>query len=137
MRQPGVGAAQGLGHAGVAARESLDVHLVDHRLVEPAAERTVALPVEPIVDDDSLRHVSRAVPIVAFEIVPAEWIRKDSRLPDDVSGDRSGVGINQQFRRIAAVSLRGLPWAVHAEAVALSRTDAAQIAVPAESGPLP
>src|SRR5207248_2935299 len=81
---------------------------------------------------DRLRDVRRAVRIFALEIVAAERIRKQRGIPVDLSDDRAGVRVEQQFRRIAAEPLRRIPRAVNAEPVSLSRTDTAQIPMEAE-----
>jgi hypothetical protein len=116
--------------------EPFHVNFVDDRFVQLAKQRLIALPVEPVVDDDRFRHVRSAVGVVALEIVAAERIRKHRRRPVDLAADGARVRIDQQLRRIAAVSLSGIPGAVHAESVALAGADAAQVAVPAERGPL-
>src|SRR5690606_11789061 len=51
----------------------------------------------------------------------------------DLSVHRGGVGVEEQLRRVAAVTGRGVPRSVDAVAVALSRADAGEVAVPDES----
>ena len=116
--------------------EPFDVNLVDHRLVQLSTKRTIALPVEGIVDDDGLRHVRRVVIVVALQIVSAERIGKHRRIPLDPSGDGARIGIDEQLGRVAAESVCRIPWTVHAKPVALARTDAAKVGVPAERRPL-
>jgi hypothetical protein len=136
MREPGVGAADVLGNLRVPLREALEVHLVDDRLVQLAAERPVAAPVERAVDDDRLGHVRTAVGVVALQVVAAQRIGEHGRVPVDVPGDGAGIRIDEQLRRIAAVPLRRLPWTVDAKTVTLARADTGQVAVPAERGAL-
>ena len=90
-------------------REALDVHLVDDRLVQLPAQRAVAFPVERVVDDDGFRHERRAVGVVALQVVAAERVGEDRRVPPDVAGDRARVGIDQQLGGVAAMPLRRIP----------------------------
>ena len=136
MRQTRVRAAQMLWNLVAMLAESLDVNFVDHRLVQLSSGRAVAAPVEAVVNDDRLRNIRRAVAVVALKIIAPQRIRKDRVIPFDVAADRPGVGIDQQLRRIAALPLRWIPWAVHAETVALAGTDPREIRVPAECGAL-
>ena len=47
--------------ARLGAGESADVHFVDHRLVQTAAQMAIALPVELVVDHDAFRRAEDAV----------------------------------------------------------------------------
>ena len=132
MRDARIRAAQMLRHLAMQLAEALDVHFVDHRLVQLAPRRTIAAPVKRIVDDDRLRHERRAVAIVALQVVAAERIGKDSVVPLDAAGDRLCVRIHQQLCRIAALPLRRIPRAMHAISVLLPGANSRQVSVPAE-----
>ena len=137
--EAGVGAAQILAHAGMPLREALDVQLVDDGLVPRGLERPVALPVEAGVDDDAAGHRDRVVGLVRHlaPVRPGRPVREGVRgLPAHAAVDRLGVGIEQQLGGVEAVSALGCVGAVHAQAVALARADAGEVAVPVEGRPL-
>jgi hypothetical protein len=102
--------------------------------VQLAAQRTVAVPVERRVDDDRLGHERGAVRLLALKIVAAERVWEERGVPVDAAADRAGVRIEQQLRRVATVTVGRIPRPMHAETVALTRSDARQIAVEAERG---
>jgi hypothetical protein len=131
VRQAGVGAPKRLGDVGVRGREPLDVHLVDDRLVQRHVGCAVGAPVEVGADDHDLRHVRRAVGVVAA-IGVAEVVGEAGRVPVDAAVDGLGIGVEQQLVGIASLALGGIPRAVDPEAVALPDADARQVAVPAE-----
>ena len=66
--QPGVAAAQVLGHVRVELGEALDVQLVDHRLVPGGARRPVVAPGEGRVDHRRQRGEGGAVAVVEREV---------------------------------------------------------------------
>ena len=59
-------------------------------------------------------------------------IGKDRLVPVPHAFDGLGVGIHQQLVRVAPLALVGCPWAVHAVAVALARSNLRQVDVPAK-----
>jgi len=136
IREAGVGPAQVLWDAWMPLREALDVNFVDNSLMQSAAQRPVALPVEGVIDDDRSGHVRRAVAIVALEIVAAERVGKDGGGPLDLSGDRLRVRIHEELGGIAAMSPGRIPRAIDAETVALAGPDPRQVAMPGERGAL-
>ncbi len=129
VRQPGVRAAQALRHFRVALRQSLDVRLVDDRLVVGDVERVVALPVEERVDDHPEGHVPHGVVVVA-RVGITEVVAEQRLVPVDLAGRGLGVGVEQQLVGVAPKAALGVPRTVDAVAVALSRLDLRQVAVP-------
>jgi hypothetical protein len=117
VREAGVGAADLLGDVGVLLREALDVHLVDDGVRERGVQAGVVAPVEVAVGDDGLRHRRGRVGLVdalrVLHVVP------EQRLAPLVGAvDRGGVGVEEELRRVVPQPVRGVPRAVHAEAVA-------------------
>ena len=94
VREAGVGAADLLGHVGVQLREPLDVHLVDHGLLERYARRRVVAPFEAGVGDDAERHGPRRVGVVALlwlvHVVAEHCLR-----PGVLALDRRGVRVQE------------------------------------------
>ena len=138
-REAGVGAAKILAHLLVQLREALDVRLVDDRLVPRACRRTVVFPVErarrPRRTSGSRRRRPRRR---RRGRRPRRRARRASRSP---RGSRPGPRspsrrVDQQLRRVEALTLLGLVRSVHAVAVALARADAREVAVPVEDGVL-
>ena len=131
VREPGVGPAQLGRNLGVALGEAPDVQFVDHRLVPGAAQLAVAHPVEEGLLDDAVRHEGRALHVVAHVRTLCEGIGMHRLVEADHAVERLGVGVEQELGRVAAVAACRLPGAVHPEAVALSRDDRREVAVPA------
>jgi len=131
MSEPRIRATYRCWYPGVPFGESLQMHLVHDRLVQFPAQRAVAFPVERVVHDDRFRHERTTIRIVSHLIIAAEWVGKDRGVPVDVAGDRTRIGINQELCRIAPMSLRRVPRAVHPEPVSLTGLDPAEISVPA------
>ena len=135
MGQPGVGAAQFLGDAGMRLRHALDVRLVDHRLVVRRARRAVGSPVEERVDDHAGHGVAQRVDHrrgaagrpgrCGLQVVGVQRLGEV-----EVAVERLAVRVEQQLARIAAVPGRRIPRAVHPEAVPLARGDGRQVGVP-------
>ena len=72
LDQPEIRAAM-LHVARLVAGEAADVHLVDHRLVQAAAQVAIALPVELVVDHDAFRRPNDAVRPPAETRRPGPW----------------------------------------------------------------
>jgi len=109
--ESGVGPAQILTHVRVAHREAFDVRLVDDRVGERDPRRSVALPLERVVDYHRLRYGRRVVLVVGLEVgvlLAVGNVGQDVGvvLPVDGSLDRLGVRIDQELRRIEAVAPR-------------------------------
>ena len=66
--EPGIGAAQVLGHFGMQLGEALDVHLVDQRLVPGDQRRPVVAPGEGLVENRGQRRELGVVAIVERQI---------------------------------------------------------------------
>src|SRR5262249_27295762 len=94
--------------------------------------RSVASPFEGAVDDHRLRHVGRAVAIVAGEVGLgiADAIPEHLVVPFDLAFDGARVRIEEELGRVEAVALRRLPRAVDAIAVAEPRPHSGQVDVP-------
>ena len=129
--EAGVRAPQLLGDVGVELGESLDVGLVDDRLVVGDVEGPVTLPVEERVDHDAVRHVRGGVVVVA-RVRVAEVVAEQRLVPVDLAAGGLGVGVEQQLVRVAPQPARGVPGTVDAVAVALPRLHRRQVAVPDE-----
>ena len=133
-RHAGVRAAEVLGDVREALREALHVNLVDDRVRPRRQRRLVVLPVEGVVDDDALRDRVRVVLVVALEVGvwPARRdVRQRARNPMvDRAVDRLRVRVDQELRRVEAVTALGCPGAVHAVGVPLARPDPGEVAVP-------
>ena len=130
VREPGVGAAQLLGDAGMALREALDVHLVDDGLVPGRARRPVVRPVEERARHDALGHVRARVEVVDGTVRVLEAVAEQGLVPVDLALDGGGVGIQQQLGGVAAKPGGGLERAVDPEPVALPRAQLRRVAVP-------
>ena len=132
MRHPRVLPAQIVRNIRVPDRESLDVGLVHHGPVPgniwPAALR----PVEERIDHDALRHVRRAVGIVARRLGLTELVREDRFVPLPQPFHGLCVRVQQEFVRIAPQAVGRIPGTVHAKAVTLARPDVGKIPMPAQ-----
>ncbi len=129
--QTRVGAAQLLGQPRMAHGETLDVGLVDHRVVVLRPGRPVVAPVEVRVDHDRRHRVRGGVQVIA-PVGRVEVVAVHLLAPPDRPADRTRVRVEQQFRRIAAQPPLGGVRPVDTEAVPLSRHDAGQVRVPYE-----
>src|SRR6185503_14548491 len=95
-----------------------------------AAERDVALPVEPLVDHDAVRDRGGRVAGVRLVLLARE-VREGARaVVRDRPVDRLRVRVDQELCGIEPVSRARIPGAVHPVAVALARADAGQVGVP-------
>ena len=118
VREPGVGAAQVLGHVRVAHGEPLDVRLVDDRVRVAAPRRLVVAPLEPAVGDDAARHVPGRVQRarrVRVRRVVVEHLGPERHL----TVHRPRVRVEQQLGRVAAQPAARVPRPVHPESVGL------------------
>ena len=135
-----VGAAQILPHERVQLREALDVKFVDDRLRPRSIGRSVAFPVEGLVDDDSLRNRLGVVLVVGGEVgivVRVRHVRERvGSLVVDRALDRLGVGVDQKLGRVEAMAAFRVVRPVDAVGVPLARPDVRQVAMPVEGGPL-
>ena len=134
-REAGVGAAQPGRHLRVGHRHAPHVGLVDHRLVQRDVRAGVTLPVEGLVDDHRLRHERGAVALVAGVEV-AGRVPVHLAAPNDRTGDRFGVRVDEELVRVAEHTLAGKPRTVDPVAVALTGPDPREEAVVDECGDL-
>ncbi len=138
VRQPGVGAPEFLRYAGVQFGEAADVDLVDDRVRPRCLRAAVVHPLVVggvVVHDDTLRDVGRGVAVVAHGVRdlllrPVTDMRVDLGRQPELAVHRPRVRVEEQLRRVPAGAGPRVPAAVHPEAVALSRHDARQEAVP-------
>src|SRR3954468_2411225 len=105
---------------------------VDDRPVPGDTEWLVIFPSERGIDHDTLRHTTRAVVRIRYEILvrAADLVREQRVAPRYRARDRFRVWIDEQLRCIKAVSIVRIVRAVHAVAVELARPDVRQITVP-------
>ena len=99
---PGIFAPLILGDLRVPLGESLDVDLVDHRVVPGMAESPVVAPVEVRVRDYAARHEWGAVRATRRQVVLVQLVRIDGLVPLRVALDGAGIGIEQELGCIAA-----------------------------------
>jgi hypothetical protein len=132
--KPCIGTADLFGDIRMPLREPFQMHLIDDCLVQLPAKWCIAAPIEGVVDDDRFRHVWRAVFITSLQIVSAERIREDRRMPVDSTRDGAGVWIDEELGWIAPQPVRRIPWSMDAESIALPWVDSAQMRMPAERG---
>ena len=89
------------------AGESANVHLVDHRLVQAAAQVAIALPVELVADDHALRRPND--PVLGRQEVARQGL---------------GVGVDQPGTAVETQPLVGLVGSVGLEVIELAGPDA-------------
>ncbi len=135
VRQPGIGAPDRRRDARVAHREALDVDLVQDRVVIGDPGTGIVSPVEVIAADDRARHERRTVRLVAPSR-RCDIMAEDGRSPLDGAIDGAGIGVEEQLARVAAAPGGRVPRPVDAVAVALARSDAGKVAMPAVAGHL-
>ena len=131
-RQRGVLAAQALRHVGMQRRESLDVQLVDQRVVPRRRRAAILTPGERRIDDLALGHAEGVVALVHGEIfaLAADAIAEMTVAPAQIADDRFGVWIEQQLLRVEAKPFRRIVGTVNPVAVAQSGPGVGQIAMP-------
>ena len=97
-----------MGHvARLVASEAADVHLVDHRLVQAAAQVAIPLPVELVADDHALRRPNHAV-----------------RRRQEIARQGLGIGIDQPRPAVEAESPIGIERPVGLKMIKLTGADA-------------
>ena len=92
----------------------------------------IVVPGEGGFDDAAFRHMPGAVPPVEGEVLAraADPVAVDHVVPPQLPGQRLGVGVEQQFVRVEAMSGGRVIRPVHAIAVELVGPRLRQIAVP-------
>src|SRR3954452_4451472 len=121
MRGARVRAAQRLGHVGVQVSEPFDVGLIDDRVGERRARRSVVAPFERLGTHDGAGDVRGGVGRV---------VSVDGRVPLDAAPDGAGVGIEEQLGRVAAQARARVPRTVDPEAVARAVAGTGHTALP-------
>src|SRR5688572_33432990 len=108
------------------------MRLVDHGAVPRCARMAVTVPVVAVVDDDGLRHRSRAVRRVGLEVLAAaEAVAEDLLSESHLPLDGARIRIEEELRGLAAQPARRVVLAVDAVAVPLPGPDRGEVAVPA------
>jgi hypothetical protein len=130
--QPRIRPAQILRHVGMTCGKPLDVHLIDDRLTPRNARRPIVPPCERRIDHDRLRHPRRAVPAVKHQIgVRMSYLIPEERItPRHRPVNGSGVGIEQQLRRIEPMPRLRLPRPLHPIPIAQPRPRLRQVDMP-------
>ena len=131
VRDGGVGAADVLRNVWMRLGQTLDVGLVDDRVGVLVAGRAIDAPVEVRVDHHRLGHAGGGVVVVAAVGI-AEVVAEHRLIPFDRPIDRLRVGIEDELGRVASVPGGRVVRPVHPVAVALSRLDVGDEAVPDE-----
>src|SRR5258706_21327 len=128
----GVLAAQSLRHVGMLHGESLDVQLVDERVVPRRRRSAIFAPGERGIDDLALRHAEGVVALVWREVfaLAADAVAEMTIAPAQVAHDRLGVGIEEKLLRIEAKALRWIVRALDAGTVEKPGARVGQIAMP-------
>ena len=126
--QASVGATLRLGHVRVLAGEAFDMQFVQHGLVGRDGGGAVVAPVEVVVHHHTFGHVGGVVGGVSAIVlqVVAQVLRAGAQRT--LYG--LGIGVEQQFGCIAAVTRLGQIGAVDAVAVQGARDAALQVAMP-------
>ncbi len=138
VAETGVGSAQVLGHVGMAHREAADVGLVDDGVGPRDPGRRSPRPVEAVVhhhrERDMAGGVELAPDVVGHPAVPL--VAVDLGHPLDRPGESPRVRIDEQLPGVEAAAGGRLVGAVDPVAVAGSRADPEQVAVPGQVGPI-
>jgi hypothetical protein len=137
-RQRFVGAAQRLGDVGMLLRETLDVHLVDDRLVPRRTRRTIVAPSERRIDDCGQCCEGRIVTHVERQIAAriADRVAEHGIVPPDPAPYRLGVWVENNLVRVEPVPCTGVVRSVHPVSVQLPWTNVRQVPVPHHVGVL-
>ena len=131
LAESGVGAPQALGNRRVQLRETLDVGLVENRVV-PGYElpALLAVPLELLIDDNAFGHEWRAVAVVERRVVTRlHLVAEDGGIPFELAGMGARIGIEKQLVGIETMAFGRLVGSMHAVAVELSGPDVRHIAV--------
>ena len=91
----------------------------------------VVAPGKGAVDDDPLGHAPGVGVLVLEQVIAAsQRIAEDRRIPVDTAGQRPRVRVDEQLRRVEAMSGFRLPRTIDPIAIALTGTDTRQITMP-------
>src|SRR6185436_6616651 len=104
-------------------RESANMQLIDHGVVERRARSTIIAPRERGIDHTRLRHACRTVMLVERQILfrMTDAIAELRVTPPDLPLDMLRVRLDQQLVRVEAMPTLGLIWAMHTIAVKEAR----------------
>ena len=121
--QPGVAAAQLLGHLRVVLGEALDVQLVDDRLVPGGPRRPVVAPGEGRIDDRRQRGIRGTVAVVEGEVGlrVVELVAEQLVGPAHVAADQLGVRVEHDLVGVEPVPLGRIERPVKPVAIKLAR----------------
>ncbi len=110
------------------------MRLVDHDVPHPPLRLLHPLPVEIIVDHHRLGQEGSAIPSVRVEIgvgvVRTHLVTEKGVVPAQLPGNRLGVGIEEQFRRIETMAFIRRMRPFHAQGVHLPRLQPGKKAMP-------
>ena len=129
VRDSRVGSPDLLWNVRVRHGHAAHVRLVNDCVVVAVLRRAVVPPVEKRVDDYRDHRVGRGIEFASLGRV-VEIVGEERLLVGDLAGDRFRVGVEKQFRVVAAQALGGIVRAFHAESVALPGAHSGQIAMP-------
>ena len=129
VRDSRVGSPNLLRNVRVRHGHAAHVGLVNDRVVVAVLRRPVVPPVEERVDDHRDHCVGRGIELASLGRV-VEIVGEERLLVGDLARDRLRVGVEKQFRVVAAQALGGVVGAFHAESVALPGAHSGQIAMP-------
>ena len=129
VRDSRIGSPDLLRNVRVRHGHAAHVRLVDDRVVVAVLWRAVMPPVEERVDDHRDHRVGRGIEFASLGRV-VEIVGEERLLVGDLACDRLRVGVEKQFRVVAAQALGGIVGASHAESVALPGAHSWQIAMP-------
>ncbi len=126
------------GHVIVQLGQSLDVRLVDDRVLPRDLRALLGGRRGGGLDDHRLRHATRIVAPIERKIATraAGAVAEMGVAPHQPSGERLGMRVDQQLVRVKTKAALGIVGAVHAIAVKLSGRDVVEVAVPDVLGAL-
>src|SRR5262245_7365631 len=131
-RDSGIGAADLFGDIGHEVRVSLDMQLVNERLVPGGARRAIIAPGERRVDHGSERGKGGVVARIECQVVRAgaNLVAEQRVVPDEVAADPLGVRVEHHLVWVEAMPVGGLMRTMNAIAVQLAGQDVGEVAMP-------
>src|SRR5580765_1187122 len=112
--------------------EAPDVQLIDDALMPGSAGSAISAPRKRRIDDHGLEHAGSAVATIHGEIsvFAANAVTEVRVAPFQVANDLLGVGIEQEFVRVEAMSLARIVGTIDAVSIEKSGPSLGQVAVP-------
>ena len=121
MGQGGIGAALRIGNRRVKLRQRLHMGFVDHGLPEGTTDRRDREFGQVGGRHHAARHEGRAVaPVDLVLALEAPTVPVEGIVPTDPAMDLARIGVENELRRIEAVTVGRVPGAVHPVAVELA-----------------